>query len=246
MENIEIKKEYTEIVNQESLETAQEGDVPAEIVMDKSSEIEIELKRGYREFNINGRKGKIYFPSIGDDLEINHTYSRSYTIYLQIEGLMLEYELKDIYSKRGVWTEADEEKVTELQNEIDSKKEDIIEANKDEELNELEKMQKVIELRKEHNALIREINILQSRKQELFSCSIESRAREMAARQRMVCCVKDNDDKRIWDSILELEEEKDVEFYSKVFRKAILFWSGIPDDFLESSQENQSGDSKQT
>jgi hypothetical protein len=159
---------------------------------------------------------------------------------------MLEYELKDIYSKRGVWTEADEEKVTELQNEIDSKKEDIIEANKDEELNELEKMQKVIELRKEHNALIREINILQSRKQELFSCSIESRAREMAARQRMVCCVKDNDDKRIWDSILELEEEKDVEFYSKVFRKAILFWSGIPDDFLESSQENQSGDSKQT
>ena len=61
---------------------------------------------------------------------------------------------------------------------------------------------------------------------------------EVALRAKLTCCVKTEDGKkRIWENLEQLNEERNKALLALVIHKALMFWQGLPDDFLEGSQE---------
>lgn len=222
-----------ELQRPESVEDIQINKLPAEAVdVDRFTPFEAELERGYREFDIKERKGRIHFPSVGDDMEISDHYARSYTIFLSTDGMMTDAELTRIYAERNIWTEDDEKKLESLGEDIENIREDIVEAQIDEKLDEVKKKRKMVKAYKRLKAANEMHGELNSKRIDLFAVSAESRAREVSIRQRMVCCVKDVDGNRIWPDIKALNAELDSDFYVQVLRSSMMFWSGIPEDFL--------------
>lgn len=242
-DNVQVEKlqdetirteEYQEITRPEDLGKAQENQIPAELVDDdKMAEVRLELERGYREFEFDGVKGRVYFPTVGEDNEISAVYARAYSLYLSMEGILTESELQEIYNKRGIWTDKEQERLEYLEQSIEETKEDLTEVKIAEDMEDKKKRKEILKKFAEQKKHMEEHTELSSKRTSLFSVSAESKARETSMRQRLVCCVKDENGERFWNTLEDLDSEKRMDLYSNVIRTALLFWSGIPDSFLE-------------
>jgi len=237
------KDTYTELTRPDTIEEVQLKRNPAEAVdSDRMAMFQAELQRGYREFDIRGRKGRIHFPTVGDEEEIANAYSQAYNIIVGNKAMKTIAELEEIYNERGLWTEETDKELEKLEEDIEDFKMQITDLSLDEKLSDEDKAKEASRLFEAQKKKVLALSRLQTKKLDLFGTSIESRARESSIKAKMVCCVKSEDGERIWPTLEALSEETDRIFYDLVMKKAMLFWGGLPEDFLGELPVAQLGD----
>ena len=245
----ETDRKFAKIESPPNVETMQNEHIPAAVINKQAeSLLQAEISRGYREFSVKGidgkpRKGMIWFPTVGDDEEANLAYSQAYNALIMSDNMVTEDQLRVAYEKRGMWGKEQDDKFDSLNDDVDAIREEIAAL-----ANKKRKTQKVkegiVELYGKQMAIAKEIDELRAKHTQLFSTSIESRSMEIALRAKLTCCVKDKEGNRIWTDLDALGEERDKAFVLAIINKAVTFWSGVPDDFLEGLPEQFNGNSE--
>ena len=243
MENHDVEKEL-ELTNPDSIEDIQEKEIPAAAVMPQIlSKVQAEIEKGYREVIHNDKTYRIYFPSVGEEEEMSLNYARGYSLLLKTDGILSESEMIREYDERGMWTKEDNEEIDSLRDDIESFKEEITEAMLKEEQGDAEsgKAQAIAIYEKQAKAM-HKLKDVQLKKAGLFNTCLENLSQEIMIRSKLSCCAKDENGKRIWDGLDELNEEKDTRLVLTLLKSAMYFWQGIPEDFLDGLPDNLFGE----
>lgn len=240
----DVDKTLGAISNPPDVETMQKESIPPTLLSSKSNALlEEEISNGYREFDYNGRVGRIWQPAVGDDGESSLAYAQAYNAFLLSTNMATEEQLRVEYESRGMWSKEKDDMMDSLIDDMDAIDEQITNLNQKPKKSKKTK-EAIVQLLKDKREKMAEHDILRGQKQSLFSTSVEARALEVAIRAKLCCCVKDLEGNRIWEDLEALDQERDRDFLNVVLQKAIFFWGGLPDPFYESSQEAESGNTE--
>lgn len=220
---------------------------------------ESEVVRGYREITLPTFKGKenvvvrIYNPNIDDQTNIANAYTETYNnLLFGNTSIPTKKQMGDKLRAKGIWTEADDEKVEFKRKELLAKEVRIYNL-----LNskaKKSKAQATVE-QDEYRILREELLSMITVREAYYAQTVESKAEEAANLVKIVLCVKYPDGTPVWKSLAELKQERSLDIFD-VVSEATYFWNGIsrevlqglPDtigaqgeDDLEQSQEQQGG-----
>jgi hypothetical protein len=238
MDDVLKSSDADELFNPKDVTTVQENQTPAEVPNEPIiPKIEAEIMRGYREFDIKGVKGRICFPNMNDDEVISDEYSKEYTRLLSDKHILSESELTPLYERRGMWSKEKDKELEDLESDISNLREDMTTLKLTKEGNSVEAKTKLVEIHKKLKDAVLEYRILNLKKLELFSNSLENKAKAHAIKIKLIRCIKKEDDTCFWGSLEEMQMHPDKGFIHEVARRASLFWEGIPEDFLEGWQK---------
>ena len=207
------------------------GDIIPNRYLDKAN---AELKSGFREASIlrNGELFiiRVFHPTVQDELNINNRYSSIFNKLMKTDGFMLNKEIENELRKRGVITTLDDAKMEQLQKSLKSIIENynlIVSEGKT-------SKKKLDSLRKEYYELRDRLFDHNRKMNEHYVNSIESAAEQDSTFLKMCLCIKDVNNKSVWNSIDELYAEKDRALVSQCIQEGTMFWSNISREVLYS------------
>jgi hypothetical protein len=71
------------------------------------------------------------------------------------------------------------------------------------------------------------------KRSKLFKNALEYRVDEYVTALKLIACVTDADNVKIWNHIDDLSNEIDRAFLNKILTEALYFWAGWTPDFFE-------------
>ena len=217
--------------------TPKDGDIDPklgdEIPVNYITKAIAELKAGYREVKTL-RHGepfviKITHPSLGQEMELARVSTDKYNELLSTKGYRTRKQLEKELRDRGSITAVDDKRIEDISKSLTTCLEEynlaITERTmSDEDLNEL---------RKRYYSTRDKLFELHGEKSVHFINSIESICEQWQGFYKMVFCLKDQEDKQIWNSIDELLSETDRSFLSDMITESQMFWSGLSKEVLD-------------
>ena len=192
-----------------------------------------ELKAGFRLANVT--KGgesltiKISHPNVRTDMELSNLYTAKYNTLMRNKQHMTRKEIEQQLKERGVWTDFDEKKLTQLQ---DSMQKCLEEFNLL--LSDNPSASRLTELRTQYYDLRDKIFEVNAEQSVHFINSIESLCDHEQLLHKIIFCIKDKDENPIWDNWEALMNETDRSFLNQVIREGQLYWSGLTTEVLYS------------
>lgn len=218
----------------------------------EESKKENELVLGYKSFTLDSEKHKprldyneirIFFPSIGEESEIEDFGARTYNRLLKDKEYLTEIELGKILEERGVWTDKDAEDIKKKSERIDSIKSKIIIAKAEvEDIKELEKNEKYISWLKELTQLKGERTLLIQKRQRYFSNTVESVTEREKLKKKMILCCRYADNTPVWKEMVDINSEPDKVLYYELLYQSLLYWAGLDSSFLERFRAEETGE----
>lgn len=217
---------------------AKEGDINPELGdsipnhwLDQAS---VELKAGFREVQIM-RGGElttihIFHPSVGDEMSLSQIYTRKYNELFKDDGYMTRKELKKKLIERGAINLEDDKKINTIN---DSMRKVIEEINLLMVENQIPPKKRIEKLKKKYYELRDELfEITRTQTEHYINC-IENIAEQEQTFAKMAMCIKDKDNKPIWDSVETLYKETDRAFVNNLITEASLYWNGLSREVLD-------------
>lgn len=219
-ETKEVVPELGDPISQNWIEKAQ-----AEI-RSNSRIIEVKNFRGQEECQLIVSK-----PNLQQDTLCSNRYSKYFNRYLNDPDFKTNIEMEESMEKRGIWGKKQEEQIEKYRDEMTSIAIDVctIRDNKDTKSRiRLEKFKaKWLELRDK-------IQELAVKKQSFLSNTVEAKADEEKIKLKLSLCVKFQDGTLVWESIEALDQETDQINLSNVITEAMVFWSGLSTEIINS------------
>jgi len=197
---------------------------------------EKEVNTQYRSIILDKYKDKdnveihIYQPSTKIEGFATDVYSRTVGRYLNDPDMKMRKELIDIYKKRGIWGNEQENKLEEIQEKMRDIEFSTVKMKAGGRINKevLDKWRSQwLKLKEEKHTLLNE-------KTTLLTGSIESRAEEEGVKVKLSHCVKYPDGTRVWNSVDEFEEDPEKGAVTKILNEALWFWVGLTQEIIAS------------
>jgi hypothetical protein len=206
--------------------------------LDKTEFTEEEVAKGMNE-TVTGRR-KVSIPGLGDvvlrypnrddELEADAERSKAFTRFL-LDGLKTEEEMKQIAAERGLWTEAHDKQVENLQAEMVKLRVQIKDSKPGNEEKRLRK--KLLDKRTEY------LNLL-VKKNGIFSHTVESKAMNVWWQYLAYRCTYDAENKkRIWKTYQDFLDELSSGPTTQLITEFISFYNGLSDNFFDLWQEEE-------
>jgi len=176
----------------------------------------------------DGKKYIFTMPTVGQSNAANLEYSKAYTDAIK-NGLMPRVIIEKDYKEKGIWTDADEQKIKDelgkLQDNVV-----ILKASKDE--------TEIAKAREDFNLAQNSYVELFNRKQELFQHSADSKGDAAKNIELTWRCVLAEDRTPIWKSRDEFFLQQDEKLLKQIVNALFVFTSGLEeqinslDDFM--------------
>lgn len=230
---VEEEKEIPTVASvDESQREEKKKEIKEEVL---SKQIELELKRGYREVEIEPYgKLHIYSPTIEDDYEGDNAYAEEISVLLIEEKLPTTEEMAEKLEKRGLWTPEHDDRLKDLQEENSQLAAEIIVLRADyKESKSVKLKNKINKLEDEHRKAKEEFLKLNAIKSKYFSFTVEGRAEEKRLVLKMSRSIRKPDGTKLWESAEKLQKEKNREPVSRLVYEYITFTQGIDPRVLE-------------
>jgi hypothetical protein len=178
---------------------------------------------------------------------------------LREDEVLTVFEAQEIYKKKGVWTDAEEQKKINLQNKVEkiNEKRDylIAEIDKEEDEKKIRKLQKSLdEFDVAANEVLVEYRKILNKELVLFADTAEMQAEEARQKTYLLYAVcKDegpeeySENKRIWGSMEELETVLTIQNVGEMLGFARIFWEvrkGVGEvPFFDDTLDEETSDS---
>lgn len=221
-----VEKKEAEV---EVLEEQQDEEIVDELELPETSQHEMELVLGYREFEIPGKEltVRVYKPSVGIDSKADAAYAREFSRLLQEENPpMTRRQMERELLAKEVWTETDEEELLEKQQAVSATRLKL-ETEKSKERVSKKKLETLtLDFAKAQEEFL----ILNGTKQSYFANTIEGLAEECRWMAKIVLCttkVKSKKEIPLWENVNVLLDEKDAIIMRRVMLEATLYWQGV-------------------
>lgn len=227
MENKVTKRTKKIVDNPEVPEIESPEESRTEKVLDSTGlfleQLQQELKVGYRTFSWEDKFYRICIPSIKDDSELLRFKGKRTNELLKDTSLMMKDEIIKNLTERGIWDLSKEKKDRELRDRIgECMKDYYLEKSKNS-----PNLDRLRELREERAAIELDLMILSAAKDEMCSTSLEKMLEIEMLKYKIVLCVKDENDNRVWNSVEEYDSCSDKAFANSVATEATYFWAGL-------------------
>ena len=207
-----------------------------------SKQIELELKRGYREKVVEPYGTiRINRPTIEDDYHADLIYAETYTKLMDQGSLKNMDELEVQLKNRGLYDKIDPAKTDELRKEFQEVTAELFIARQEHKRKASSNLKaKIQKLANEQSTLRKEILHRESTRSKYSGLTIEGRSDEQRLMYRLHRCISYPDGKRVWETLDDLKKEKDAEHVAVIVFEFISFTQGLDPrvlreipDFLE-------------
>lgn len=209
-----------------------EGKVIPKEIVDKA---ERELKQNYREIktqfkDVEDFTVRIYLPNVDVQTKLADYYAEEYNkILMSKSEIVPKKKMEQILLDKGVWTKIDEDKINSLRTQHTN-----IEVELLKERGKHKPSKKRIEgLKLEYESS--KTNLIEKimEKETFLSQTVEARAESKAEVLKMVLCIKDSEDKQLWDTIDDVGKETNTSGIINIMTEARYFWGGLSREVLE-------------
>ena len=207
-------------------------------LLDKTEFTEMEVSEGMNQtatgekrVTISGLGDVILkYPTRKDEMDADNERSKAYTRFLLDDTLRTEDELKKIAENRGMWTQADEDKITEMQEKIAKIQVEVLTSKKGNA--QKKKRKELIDARKEFMDLI-------IKKNSIFSHSVESKATNVWWQFLVFRCTFKENGERMWTDYNKFLDESSSSRSIEIIAEYIAFYNGMGDNFFDLLQEGE-------
>ena len=195
-----------------------------------------EINTQYRSIVLDKYKDKenveiwIHQPNTKIEGIATDVYSRIIGKLLSDPDMKMRKELLEIYKKRGIWGDEQENKLEEIQEQMRDIEFSTMKMKANGRINKeiLDKWRSQwMKLRDEKHDLLNE-------KTALLTGSIESRAEEEGVKVKLSHCVKYPDGTRVWNTVDEFNDDLDKNAITKILNEALWFWVGLTQEVIAS------------
>jgi hypothetical protein len=204
-----------------------------------------EMQNQYHDFKFGSepknRDFRVRFPSPKIESAVNRTYSKIYGQLLKDPDHLTEKEILDNAEERGIWSELKEDRMKSLQEKM-ARIQGLILVHAEENMTKAE----LDKITKEYEDADKELDALIAERFSLTSNSLEVRCQEIKIKDQVWQCiteVKGDIETPVWNSLEEIENERNRILVYRCVNECVSYWQGIPSDFLGGSPETPSGDS---
>lgn len=187
-----------------------------------------EIKTGRRVFDTS-KYGllQIRFPKVEENRLADWEYSKVFQQAI-MDDIPTNKEMTKLIERKGLWTKEDDEKIEEINAEI--QKQVTVLGKMAEGSKNMEKIQEKI------NELRQEIFQMQQERQRWYNNTAESKAEESKMSFLIYKCTEFADSgKNVWSKYDDFKNEEDQEAVNTVVYQFITFINGLPADFLSTS-----------
>lgn len=199
----------------------------------------IELGRKFFISKITDKTYMIYQPGLDIRQKADIAYAIKYNELLK-DDVPTRKEMLETLKKRGLWTDKDdkkiENKIEEMRELLKKKASHAGVDGREDEINRLSDEIKKIET---------ELVIITMDRDSMLENTIEGLSLIENYKIKLLHCVKeiDKDQKElsVWESIKELNIEKNNQFLNEILTTCIIFWQGYNERFLELFAGRKSG-----
>lgn len=200
------------------------------------SQAENELKQGYREISVDNFKGHdevaihIVHPTVGIDGQATDAYAEAYSQLISNPNckLLTKEQMLKVLKEKNIWTDKDDQEIEQFREGIKTIIFKVAEMRSQKKFNETT----FEHLKKEFYKLRDKLSGKIAAQNEYLGNTIEGRAEEAQLKVKLVNCVKFSDDKPVWNTVEELNSEKEKVPTLDIIYEATLFWSGLSSEIL--------------
>lgn len=180
----------------------------------------------------NGNLVTVYLknPSVKDYRESQIAYSKAFREALE-GGAMLRESLKDHMKEQGVWDDAKDKQYKKIFEELNTR-ENVLKAGG-------VPLKKAKEIALEMRNLRAELNELLTERQAAESNCVEGQADNARFNQLVVCCVVDENGRRIWSNQEKYDEQGDEPWAHKAASELANRLYGIDSQYYKTLPENE-------
>ena len=226
-------------------------DPSTEMNVSDEAKVESEIVLGYRRVEVSefakfgGKKAsedkdkkyvRIHKTTIGQESTLDAFYSEQYSEMLKNSSILTEEETECILLKRGM-------NLAELREQLDDLDEEQKNVIKSLQALNAEKASEslIAKAKNQRDDLKKQRIELWEKIRNCYKNTIERRCEEYRTLCKLQLCVKDDNDKLLWNSVEELKNEPDDEFVGSILSKALYFWVGIDETFFDKSLDDLAG-----
>jgi len=184
---------------------------------------------------------RIRFPTLQAEEEAASIYNRVFGELLEDPKRKTEDEILRMMGERGVWTEAQEDRMEAVREKVVWLTEQLLYHTDRMTKPELER------LSEQYKEMKKELDSLSTKKYSYTQSSIEGRANEARLKAQVVRSTfyvdSDGNETPVWETDEQLAKEKDRILSNRVFSECMTFWNGVPSTFLDALPDKSSGKS---
>jgi len=185
--------------------------------------LEGEIRSGFRTTEYMDKEYHICLPSIKDDEILSKYKSKIAAEVLKDKDVVLKDEVIKNLRERGIWDDSKDKKERELRDRYAKCLSDLYL----EKARENPAPERIEELKRERISLDIDIALLTETKNYFVNTAAESRIEERVLMHKTVLCIKDAENKRLWNSVEELENCTEKALVNTLTSEAIYFWAGV-------------------
>lgn len=186
----------------------------------------VEVQTGKRVFD-SEKYGllQIRYPKVEENRLADWQYSKVFQQAI-VDDIPTNREMDYMIKKRNLWTEADEEKIEKIKDEI--QKQIVL-------LSKMETEKNSFPVKMEIDRLRSELFGIQQEKQRYYNNTAEAKAEEAKLSYLIYACTEKADtSKRLWKKYEDFQNEEDQNVVNEITYQFMTFINGLPADFLDS------------
>lgn len=186
----------------------------------------VEVQTGKRVFD-SEKYGllQIRYPKVEENRLADWQYSKVFQQAI-VDDIPTNREMDYMIKKRNLWTDADEEKIEKIKDEI--QKQIVL-------LSKMETEKNSFPVKMEIDRLRSELFGIQQEKQRYYNNTAEAKAEEAKLSYLIYACTEKADtNKRLWKKYEDFQNEEDQNIVNEITYQFMTFINGLPADFLDS------------
>jgi len=191
--------------------------------------IEQEMHNGYREFEFEDKRIRIYLPTPGIESQVTDFKAKLIGELIRQQNYVTKSQVMKELRERGVWDDSMDRKIIDLETDIgDFTKQIMILQHAD-----IVNGESLYSLRERRTNLINTRNELISGRDFLLNGTIEAKVDDAVLKYQLVLCAKLEDGAQLWESLDALNNETNKKLVNRVTTEAGYFWQGWSEDLLK-------------
>lgn len=221
----DVQENKTKTISKEEKDTL-EIENRTKIHLDR---IEQEMRNGYREFEVDDKKYRIYLPTPGIEDKITDFKAKVIGELLRQSKYITKSQVMKELRDRGVWDDALERKITDMEQDISDFTKQIMIIQHSDTVNG----DALYSLRDRRMKMMNARDEIVRGRDFLLSGTIEAKVEEAVLKYQIVLCATHEDQTPIWNSIDDFYNETNKKLVNRVTTEAGYFWQGWSEDLLK-------------